>query len=74
MFRLGVFSNRWLLVGVLLMILLQIGFTYLPFMHAAFASAPIGATEWLWILAVGAIIYTVVGLEKWLRRRTAEYR
>jgi cation-transporting P-type ATPase F len=70
MFRLGVFSNRWLLVGVLLMILLQIGFTYLPFMHAAFASAPIGVTEWLWILSVGAIIYTVVGLEKWLRRRT----
>ncbi len=71
MFRLGVLSNRWLLAGVGLMIVLQIGFTYLPFMNVAFATAPIGAGEWALVLAVGLVIYLVVGLEKWLRRRAA---
>ena len=67
MFRLGVFSNRWLIIGVAVMALLQILFTYSPTMNQLFGSAPMARTEWLWVLGGGLTIYTVVGLEKWLR-------
>ena len=69
MFKLGVFSNRWLIVGVTIMIALQLLLTYSTTMNRLFGTAPIGITEWFWILTGGLIIYTVVGSEKWLRRR-----
>lgn len=70
MFTLGVFSNRWLVVGVVAMALLQVLFTYSPAMNHLFGSAPLGIGEWAWILSGGMVIYTVVGTEKWLRYRT----
>jgi len=69
MFKLGVFSNRWLVFGVVVMTLLQIFFTYSSAMNHLFGSAPIGITEWVWVLTGGLVIYSVVGTEKWLRRR-----
>ncbi|MBT8428742.1 MAG: HAD-IC family P-type ATPase, partial [Gammaproteobacteria bacterium] len=69
MFRLGVFSNRWLILGVAGMVLLQILFTYAPTMNQLFGTAPIGVAEWALILTGGLAIYLVVGAEKWLRRR-----
>jgi magnesium-transporting ATPase (P-type) len=71
MFRLGVFSNRWLVVGVAVMTMLQILFTYAPAMNRLFGTAPIGMSEWVLILGGGLMIYTVVGAEKWLRLRVA---
>ncbi|MBA3973575.1 MAG: carbonate dehydratase [Candidatus Solibacter sp.] len=71
MFALGVFSNRWLLGGVSVMILLQLGYTYLPFMNTAFQSAPISLDQWGLILGASWVIWTAVGFEKWLRRRFA---
>lgn len=71
MFVLGVFSNRWLLAGVGIMVVLQILFTYAPAMNRMFQSAPIGLMSWAWIVAVGVVIYGVVGVEKWLQRRYA---
>ncbi|MBZ0105155.1 MAG: cation-transporting P-type ATPase [Sulfuricella denitrificans] len=68
MFRLGVFSNRWLVGGVTLMALLQLLFTYLPAMNDWFRTAPIDAGSWSRILAVSLLIYAVIGAEKWLRR------
>ena len=67
MFTLGVFSNKWLVLGVLVMVLLQVLFTYSPAMNQLFGSAPMPRSEWLWVLGGGLTIYTVVGIEKWLR-------
>ena len=67
MFRLGVFSNKWLVLGVVVMALLQVLFTYSPAMNRLFGSAPMGSTEWMWVLSGGLAIYAVVGIEKWLR-------
>jgi magnesium-transporting ATPase (P-type) len=69
MFTLGVFSNRWLVLGVVVMALLQVLFTYSPAMNQLFGTAPMETTEWVWVLTGGLAIYTVVGTEKWLRRR-----
>ena len=70
MFAVGVFSNRWLLIGVGLMVPLQLAFTYMPIMNGMLDSAPIGAAEWFLILGIGVLIYGTVGFEKSLRRRT----
>jgi len=70
MFRLGVFSNRWLVLGVAAMVLLQVLFTYSSTMNQLFGSASLSYIEWVWILAGGMMIYSVVGIEKWLRLRT----
>ena len=70
MWRLGWFSNRILLIGVGLMIVLQLLFTYSPTMQLLFDTAGLDAAQWALILAGGLAIYTIVGVEKWwLARR-----
>lgn len=69
MFHVGVFSNLWVIFGVVSMTLLQLLFTYWPPMQALFGSASIGVDEWLLILASGVIVYATVGFEKLLLRR-----
>jgi Ca2+-transporting ATPase len=71
MFALGLFSNPWIGVGAAIMLTLQFGFTYLPWMNQIFHSAPIGWDAWWRILLTGLAAYLLVGLEKWVRRRWA---
>jgi len=69
MFRIGLFSNRWVLGGVGLMVLLQLLFTYLPAMNGAFGSRPIALKEWGVIIGASSIVYCVIECEKWIRRK-----
>lgn len=69
MFRLGVFTNPWIWVGITLMALAQLAFTYLPFMHTMFHTAAIGLNDWLHIFIVGFIIYIVIEAEKMIREK-----
>jgi len=71
MFSIGVLSNKWLLAGVGVMITLQLLYTYSPLMNHAFQSEPIGVFEWALVICVGAVIYGIVGIEKWIRRMTS---
>jgi len=67
--HIGLFSNMWIWGGVAAMIITQLAFTYAPVMNRLFHTAPIGLTEWLQIVGVGLVIYTVVGVEKAYRRK-----
>ena len=67
MFALGVFSNRWLISGVLIMIGLQIFFTYSPAMNRFFHSAPISLAVWVRIFLIGLSIYIIIEIEKKIR-------
>jgi len=69
MFYVGVFSNRWLIIGVVSMLLLQVVFTYAPLMNQYLHTAPISAAAWVRIFAAGLAVYAIVGAEKWIRRR-----
>jgi cation-transporting P-type ATPase F len=69
MFALGVFSNRWIGIGVSIMVALQLAFTYVPFMNHMFHTAPIGWSAWWRILLTAAAAYAIIGTEKWLRRK-----
>jgi cation-transporting ATPase F len=62
--RIGLFSNRVLLVGVAVQLLLQALFTYLPAMNALFDTAPIGIGAWGRIILVAAAVTSVAALDK----------
>jgi len=69
MFRLGLFSNRWIVWGVLVMVGLQLLLTYVPLMNRLFHTAPLDGAAWVPILATAMVAYLLVGFEKWIRRR-----
>jgi len=73
MWRLGLMSNPWIWVGIAAMMGSQLLVTYVPVMNTMFHTAPIAASEWLPVLAVGLAIHLVVGAEK-LLRKTLEAR
>jgi len=74
MFQIGVFSNYWLFVGMGIMIPLQLGFTYLPWMNQILNSAPISLEAWGRILSIAVVGYGLIELEKWVRRQYAGKR
>jgi Ca2+-transporting ATPase len=67
MFQIGVFSNKWIILGITLMLLLQLAYTYLPAMNTVFQSAPIEIDSWLRIFALAAIAYSIIEFDKWIR-------
>lgn len=68
-FQIGFFSNPWAIGGSVLMVLLQILFTYAPFMHQLFGSAPMSLILWVDVLVVSLAAFGIIEVEKWLRRR-----
>ncbi len=68
LFKIGFFSNIWLIIGVIWMCGLQVLFTYMPMMNHLFDTAPIRINSWLVIIASGILLYGLVELEKAIRR------
>jgi Ca2+-transporting ATPase len=68
LFHVGLFSNRWVFVGSAGMVLIQLVFTYVPFMNLIMHSAPIGLEAWGLIVLMGLLVFVVIELEKWFRR------
>lgn len=66
--RIGVFSNRWLILGVFAQAIAQLAITYLPPMNTVFGTAPIGVGAWMRIFAIAVAASIIVGTDKWLRR------
>jgi len=71
-FQLGFFSNPWLIGGAILMVLLQLLLTYVPFMNRLFGTASMSLMLWLDVLAVSLAGFIVIEVEKWIRRRRAK--
>lgn len=65
--KLRPFSNRWLVVGVLIQAAGQAAITYLPSMNAVFHTAPLSAEAWLRILGVALLASLAVALDKHFR-------
>ncbi|CAN0489183.1 unnamed protein product [Ectocarpus sp. 12 AP-2014] len=66
----GIFGSRpvWFAIG--LVMLLQIAFTYLPFMQLIFASEGLSLAHWFVIALTSIGIYLIIECEKALWRRT----
>ena len=57
----------WLCVAI--MLVLQLAFTYLPFMQSAFGTTTVGPAAWLVPLLIGVIVFAAVEVDKLIRRR-----
>lgn len=67
MFKIGFFSNPWLLAGVSTMVFIQILFTHSTTMNALFGSAPLSLLQWGAVILSGLSIYIIIDIEKRLR-------
>jgi Ca2+-transporting ATPase len=69
--RIGLFSNPFVYLGIGALVLLQLGFIYLPFMQEVFDTAPLTLEALGLCTLVGAIVLPVISVEKGLRSRRA---
>lgn len=68
-FSIGLFSNRWLIAGVLATWLVQFAFTYVPLCNRIFHTGPVRGEAWIYIIAIAALSFIIVEFEKWIRAR-----
>lgn len=59
-FSIGLFSNKWIIVGIAITVLLQLLYTYSPFMNYIFESAPLGIEAWLRIIVVSIVSFILI--------------
>ncbi len=64
----GITGNRYVLIAIVLLIVLQLGFTYLEVMQSLFATKAIGLHIWARILLVASSVLFLVELEKYVVR------
>jgi len=71
-FTFNPFSNRWILVGVTLTIIIDLMIVYAPFMNNIFRTAPFPTEWWPYILLGLPVGFLVPELEKLVRRQLRE--
>ena len=65
----GVLGTRAVLTGVASVVVGQLAFTYLPFMHVLFDTRPLSLLDGAMIIGVGILLLVVIEIEKTARRR-----
>jgi magnesium-transporting ATPase (P-type) len=65
----GLFGSRPVMVAIVLVIVFQMLFTYLPISQTLFGTRSLGIDEWLLIILVACNVLWIVELEKWVARR-----
>ncbi|MFO7603065.1 MAG: cation-transporting P-type ATPase [Gammaproteobacteria bacterium] len=64
-----ILGTRAILIAVGLVVVLQLLFTYAPFMERFFDTRPVDFIHAIEILGIGVALFTLLEMEKWLRRR-----
>ena len=71
LFRMGLFSNKYLLGAVALTFLLQMATIYVPFLNPVFKTEPLTMSELALTIALSSVVFFAVEIEKlFWRRRT----
>ena len=69
LFKIGLFSNKYLLGAVLLTFAMQMATIYVPFLNPIFKTEPLTLNELLFAVAVSSIVFFAVEVEKFFKRR-----
>lgn len=72
--REGMLGSPYVLGAVAVCALLQLLFTYAPFMQAVFGSAALTLADWGKVLGAGLLVFVVAELEKWVVRHVRRSR
>jgi Ca2+-transporting ATPase len=65
-FQDGFFKNRILIFSIARVALLQVAIVYVPFLQAAFHTAPIGLRDWGIIIGAGLSLFLLEEARKYL--------
>jgi len=65
----GLIGNKVVLLAIGVCIVLQLIFTYAPFMNTLFDTAPLDLTGWAWAIGVGLAVFVLVEIEKLVVRK-----
>lgn len=68
-FKVGIFSNRMILIGIIFQVTLLCILIYTPFLHDLFNTAPIGLTEWAYLFMWVPILILLDELRKAFLRK-----
>jgi magnesium-transporting ATPase (P-type) len=63
------FSNKAVFIVSGLLILLQLGITYLPFMNDVFGTTQLALSDWKYPFIFGFIVFIIVEIEKTVMRK-----
>jgi Ca2+-transporting ATPase len=74
LFKIGIFSNLFLLAAVALTFVLQMATIYVPLLQPIFKTEALSAEELVLCIALSAVVFVAVEIEKWLVRRGLLYQ
>ncbi|HOK39305.1 MAG: HAD-IC family P-type ATPase [Bacteroidales bacterium] len=67
-FKIGLFSNGFIFLGIGSILLLQAMFLYTPFMQKVFGTASLDGKGLFISFVAGSLIFVVISIEKWILR------
>ncbi|HWR18718.1 MAG TPA: cation-transporting P-type ATPase [Clostridia bacterium] len=68
-FKTGFFTNKLVVIGIVVELLLLCALTYTPFLHGLFNTAPLGWHEWVLLICIPAVVLLLTEVPKAALRR-----
>ena len=68
-FKVGIFKNKMVLVGIATELILLLLMIYTPFLQGLFNTAPIGWQEWMFLMAIPPVIVGIEEIRKFFARK-----
>ena len=69
LFKIGLFSNKYLFGAVVLTFVFQMATVYVPILNLVFKTKPLTLNELMFTLALSSLVFFAVEIEKWWYRR-----
>lgn len=63
------YENKAMVLGIITVLIMQLLFSYLPFMQRLFNTAGLSLKEWCYILIFGITLFSIVELDKFIARK-----
>lgn len=70
----GFFTNRMVLIGIVVELVLLCVLAYTPFLHGLFNTAPLGLREWAFLIWIPALVLLITELHKAVLRKLDQKR
>ncbi|MCP5100528.1 MAG: cation-translocating P-type ATPase [Chloroflexi bacterium] len=71
-FKIGLMSNKLMLLAVSVTFMLQLALIYVPFLQTFFRTEALPLTDLLIALVASSVVFIAVEVEKWMRRQRGE--